>query len=174
MVPCNNSIIEEETKKELIMNAQIGIIILTAILTAVANNLFSFFREKKISSYKYAEDTLKKIYIPILEIINQGYFPGDGYNGLDPQQVRDIKGVLENNREMVEPKIEYIVEGYVEEIVHSENEEYDLDRKLLWEVLTGFNRIRKSLGLPYEIKYLTRFYYIVYRAMLNLKLKLRL
>jgi hypothetical protein len=57
-------------------------IIITALLTAAATNYFGYWKDKKIASGKYAEECLRKLYIPIYKIITEGIIPGDGYEGI--------------------------------------------------------------------------------------------
>lgn len=139
-------------------------IFLTAIITAGATNIFGYWKEKRISSSKYAEEVLKRLYVPIYKILVEGVIPGDGYQGIDEDQLDRIKSIIDDNPELTDPKLDALIYGYLEDAywnlnrlyVDQKNPEYviyDSDRKLLDYILISFNKTRKSLGLPHDRTY---------------------
>jgi hypothetical protein len=144
-------------------------IILTAVLTAGASNYFSYWKDKKIAAGKYAEDSLRKLYIPIYKILVKHIYPGDGYDGIDEDQVSDIKKIIDENPELTDPELGRIVDSTFEDVMHQNSRpyddqldlkamRYDDDRELLDYVLIAFNKTRKNLGLPSNKYYTSKIY----------------
>ncbi len=134
----------------------------TAVITAAASNAFGYFKDKKFASSKYTEDVLTKLYVPIYKILTDNLVPGDGYDGINAGQLDIIQQLIKDNPELTDPQLEKLVYGYLEDDYHNQLESinndynnfiYDEDRKLLDYVLISFNKTRRSLGLPYDLKY---------------------
>lgn len=132
-------------------------IFITAIITAGATNLFSYWKEKRITSSKYTERVLVELYIPILKIIKERIEPGFGFEGLNEDQIDELIKILDEKMELLDPELEGIIYSYKETQYHNwqgANYHYEKeDERLLAYMLYAFNKTRKSLGLPYENKY---------------------
>ncbi|UKS27374.1 hypothetical protein LOZ80_39095 [Paenibacillus sp. HWE-109] len=61
---------------------EISIIILTALLTGGVTYWITFNKEHQEKRYSANKDLLEKVYGPIMKIINQSIFSGDGYEGI--------------------------------------------------------------------------------------------
>lgn len=135
----------------------------TAVITAMASNLFGYFKDRKFATSKYTEDTLIKIYVPIYKILTERIVPGDGYDGILESQLIEINKIIGNHPQLTDPRLSNIVYSYIEDIYHNSNPNYnpqtsepiiyDLDRELLDYILISFNKTRRSLGLPSDITY---------------------
>lgn len=146
-------------------------ILFTAFITAFAMNFFGYVKEQRISTSKYTECALRELYISIYKILTGRITPGDGYEGIDDEQIIAINKIIEEHPELTDPELEKIFYNIYEDAYFNwkanieSNHDYDLERELLEYILTAFNKTRKSLGLPYERKYTSRFI----GAYLNLK-----
>lgn len=149
---------------------QITTIIITSIITAVCTNFFGFIKEKKLKSLAYTDSCLKKIYIPIYQILIRDIIPNIGYDGINQDQVSDIRHIIENNPEYTDPELKEIVDSYFQEMymnvtrLHADQVDprsltFDKDEKLYKYILFSFHTTRRSLGLPYNRKYAFKFLY---------------
>jgi hypothetical protein len=179
--------------EEAVFLTEFGKIFTTAVLTAVAANFFGFFKDRRVASSKYTEESLKKIYVPIYKILYENLDPSQGYEGIYSNQFGKIKVIVDKDPDLCDPKLERIIWRIYEEIqidsynqINSDSKFdhtlYDEDRKLLEYVQHAFNKTRKSLGLPadivhvypilYKIRYSSKTYWLLYNKR-KFKRKLR-
>ncbi|MGM7722174.1 hypothetical protein [Metabacillus sp. Hm71] len=136
----------------------------TAVLTAFASNLFGYIKEKRTASSKYTEQVLTELYVPIYKILVERIIPGDGYEGIDQDQLDSIKDIIDDNPELTDPILEGLIYGYLEDAywnvtrIHADQQDprfetYDSDRRLLDYILISFNKTRRPLGLPHPKEY---------------------
>ncbi|WP_191556437.1 hypothetical protein [Metabacillus idriensis] len=134
-------------------------ILLTAVFTAGASSLFTYWLDKINRSYQYAEESLRKLYIPIYKKLGENIYPGDGYEGINENQVSEIKEIIEEHPELTDPELERIVENIFIDVMHNNSRSYNIqrdlsmfiydeNRELLEYVLFSFNSTRHKLGLP--------------------------
>jgi hypothetical protein len=111
-----------------------------------------------------------------------------GYSGIDENQMSEIKVVIDSNPELVDPKLNKILEEYMEitffnvsrvyeDQISSELMRYDENLKLYTYILFAFNKTRRSLGLPSDKKYNSKIsflYRLLYRVYRFLKRKIDL
>ena len=153
---------------------EIYIIFITALVTAFFSTVFSYYKEKKFASSKYTEKSLTELYVPIYKILNGGVDPFAGYLYIDETQLSLIKEIIDDKPELVDPRLNKIVEDYhaqayanisrvFEEQIPPQYMKYDEDYKLYTYILYAFNKTRKSLGLPYDKKY-SGIFSIVFRG----------
>lgn len=135
-------------------------VLLSGVAAAVTSTILSYFKEKKFASSKYAERVLTELYIPIYRMLREDVLPGDGYEGLNMDQVNRIDNVAKKNPELTDPRLDEIVNAYMEVLtspnypfVDELEHVFDQDRKLFTYIMIAFNRTRKSLGLPYDKDY---------------------
>jgi len=144
--------------------------VVAAIVSSSLNFIFQFFNDKR----KYKEEKLKElkendkliikeIYGPILIILEGDIIPGDGYDGLDSDQLTSIRKIIEINPHLVDKELDHVTYNYLEELYHlSRNQSspnsyekfIDFDRKLFTHVLTVYNTKKKNLNLPYKDEYI--------------------
>lgn len=147
---------------------EIYIIVITALVTAFFSTIFSYYKEKKFASSKYTERALTELYVPIYKILNDCSDPLAGYLFINETQLQLIKEIIDNKPELVDPKLNKIVDKYYtlayinisrvyEDQIPPQNMRYDEDYKLYRYVLYAFNKTRRSLGLPFEKKYSSNF-----------------
>lgn len=161
-------------------------IILTAIFTSGATNLFGYWKEKSFAESKYTERVLTELYIPIYKILNGATIPIIGYENIDEQLLNDIKKIIDKNPELVDPKLNKIVDEYFEIAIFNISRvyedrispklmRYDENRKLYNYVLLAFNKTRKSLGLPSDKRYSSKIsflYKLQFRVQMYFRKKL--
>ncbi|MEI2338931.1 hypothetical protein FA002_02245 [Priestia megaterium] len=133
-------------------------IFLTAIVTAGFANIFGYWKDKRVASTKYIEKVFTELYLPIYKIVDQKVNPIDGFEGLDEHDIEALIAILKDKPELFDPKLEKIIYRYYEKEYanwqYGENRSFhENDTELLDYVSIAFNKTRKSLGLPYEVKY---------------------
>ncbi|QJC89998.1 hypothetical protein K1Y82_16195 [Bacillus inaquosorum] len=145
---------------------QFFVILLTALITAIMSNLFSFIKEKMIASSntssRYTEDILSKLYVPLYRLITKGNYTLKGYYGLTPKTIFEMKKIIDQNPELCEPGLERLIAEMYEEArkldghygtVHmKQGKKVDENGELYIYIINGFNTIRRNLGLPSERK----------------------
>jgi hypothetical protein len=141
-------------------------ILLTAVITAGATNLFGYWKEKKFKSSQYTEKTLTELYIPIYKKIYSKVEPGDGFVGFDEDDVDQLVAILMNKPELFDPKLEKIIYGLYEisyeNWKYNENQSFTKEENALLEYIEiAFNRTRRNLGLPFKLVFA---YPILYKA----------
>ncbi|MFS0666296.1 hypothetical protein AB1L06_20280 [Bacillus mojavensis] len=145
---------------------QFFVILLTALLTAIMSNLFSYIKEKMIASSntssKYTEEILSKLYVPLYRLVTRGNYNLKGYDGLTPKTVFEMKKIIEQNPELCEPGLERLIvnlyeearrlDGYSGTVHMKQGKKVDENGELYNYIVNGFNTIRRNLGLPSERK----------------------
>lgn len=158
---------------------------LTSIITSGTTTYFGFLKEKSFSNTKYTERVLTELYIPIYKILNEHSIPMIGYYGIDENQMSDIKVIIDRNPELVDPKLNKILEEYMEiaffnvsrvyeDQISPKLMRYDENLKLYTYILFAFNKTRRSLGLPSDKRYNSKIsilYIFLYRVYRNFKRK---
>lgn len=148
-------------KKGFIMSwAQFFTIALTAILSALFANFATYLKEKKIrnenASVKYKEEALSKIYTPIYKIVTKELYTPKGYDGLNHEQITQIKGFVDNFPEYCTEELIHLVNDLFDDSTklddmakmgYSNPSKVDEDNKLYKHVTEKFNSIRKELGM---------------------------
>lgn len=132
--------------------------IIIASVTIIISNCFTYlFALKKDSKQiysKYKISILEELYTPIYKIILREVNPLDGYEGISGKQFTEIKEIISDKYILVDPVLDNIIWSLKEdECLNRGYEKYycfDKDRRLLTHVERQYNKLRKSIGLPYE------------------------
>ncbi|RTE09618.1 hypothetical protein [Paenibacillus whitsoniae] len=130
-----------------------------AFIGTILGNIFTHFftnsRTDRELKRKQQTDRLELVYEPIIKIIDDGIFPGDGYEGINDSQLSGIGEILKGNARYVDEKLEIFIYGFKEEsyqnaMANVDFPVYDANRKMLDYVLKKYNSLRKDLYLPYQ------------------------
>lgn len=146
--------------------------VVAAVVSSCLNFGFQVYFEKRKSKERDLLEVkendkliIKEIYGPILIILGENITPGDGYDGLDSDQLTAIRKIIDINPHLIDKELDGITYNYLEELVHlsrnqSSPESYekfiDFDRKLFNYVLTVYNTKKKNLNLPYQDEYVLK------------------
>lgn len=142
---------------------QISNIVLTALLTAILTNLASYLREKKIrndsSTFKNKEEAINKIFKPIYTILSKELYTAKGYDGLDLEQITQIKGLIDSFPENCPRELTFLVNSLYEDSIRlndmaklngEDPVKVDDKKKLFNYVEEKFNSFRKEVGMITE------------------------
>lgn len=88
------------------MDTKILIEISKIIITALFTYWMTSKRERNNRIYEANKELLIKVYIPILRIINDSEYPGDGYEGLHDSEVTSIISLIDDNITIIDCKLE--------------------------------------------------------------------
>lgn len=164
---------------------EIALIVITALVTSGLSTIFSYYKEKKFASAKYTEKVLVDLYIPIYKYLSKTPDPTTGYEGINEAQFNFILKIVEDNPELIDPRLNKYVYSIKEDIyINSYNNQdyedyrqdyimYDSDGEMFDYVLKAFNITRKSLGLPYNKRYAS-IWAFVYKLNEKINLKRRI
>lgn len=147
-----------------------GNILSASVIAVVVSSMMNFgfqlyfdkrkSRERDLLEIKENDKIIiKELYGPILNILGQDIIPGDGYEGVDSDQLTSIRNIIDINPHLVDVELDHITYSFVEELMHlgrnqsippSFEKFIDFDRKLMDHVLSMYNTKRKNLNLPYN------------------------
>lgn len=140
-----------------------------AIVSSFLNFFIQLFFEKrrtketKLNEIKEVDKLiLHNLYAPILEVLSDDIVAGDGYEGLDYEQLLEVREIIKNNSHLVDTELDKITYSYEEDVMHmgysnsfpNIEKFIDTDRKLLDHVLRIYNQKKKSLNFPYDNTYI--------------------
>ena len=156
-------------------------ILLTGVSAAILTNFFGFWRDKKTIHSKYLEETLKELYIPLIREIGLG--AKNDFTHLTKAQIDNIRTLLLNVPHLVDLNLSKLMKEFSSNYTKKEafhtipvdfkpemkinlvskkmeledpiTSHYSVDLKLKFEILKGYNTVKRSLGLPYDIKYVS-------------------
>ncbi|WP_432339305.1 hypothetical protein [Bacillus tequilensis] len=134
--------------------------IFSALFSAIFANVATYLKEKKIrnenASVKYKEEALSKIYTPIYRIVTKELYTAKGYDGLNHEQITQVKGFVDNFPEYCTAELIHLVNHLFDDSArlddmakmgYSEPSKVD-DNEVLYKYVTEkFNSIRKELGM---------------------------
>jgi hypothetical protein len=134
-------------------------IIITAFITGIFTYWLTSKRDRKTIIYEANKELLVKVYSPIMKIINNSVYPGDGYEGLDDDEIQEIADIIHDNLMIIDRILDSFAWSFKEEIHnsgykhYSQYSNYDDDRKFLDYISYRYNYLRKSVGLQYDNEY---------------------
>lgn len=134
-------------------------IAITAILSAVAANFAVYFKEKKIREENKAiqndENAFEKIYKPLYQIAIKDVYTPKGYDGLDHEQITQMKGFIDNFPEYCPIELIHLINDRFDdsmrlrgmhEMGYSEHHKID-DNQVLYDfILKKFEELKLKLG----------------------------
>ncbi|MEC2202356.1 hypothetical protein P9F82_07865 [Bacillus subtilis] len=134
--------------------------VFSALFSAIFANVATYLKEKKLrnenASVKYKEETLSKIYTPIYRIVTKELYTAKGYDGLNHEQITQVKGFVDNFPEYCTAELIHLVNHLFDDSArlddmakmgYSEPSKVDGDSRLYNYVTNKFNSIRKELGM---------------------------
>ncbi|TDL34831.1 hypothetical protein E2R51_03670 [Jeotgalibacillus sp. S-D1] len=140
-------------------------ILLTGVTAAIVSTALHYFFQLKIERRKKDEKIIRDLYGPIFNILGEKIIIGEGYQGIDQDQLKAIRNIMDKNPFIVDRALEEITYNFLEKEftnlsklflnqIPPINLIFDEDRKLLEHVLFRYNEKRKALGLPFDEAYL--------------------
>lgn len=134
-------------------------ILLTAIITSLLTYWLTRKQEWRLRSIENQSKLIKDVYAPIMKIIYGGIWPFDGYEGLSENQIDNIIKIVDDNEMIIEIGLHNHAwsmkeEQYINNINQIERATYDIDRNFLEYVEQQYHKLRKSVGLPFDKRYI--------------------
>lgn len=150
--------------------SELSIILLSGISAAVVSAILNFgfqiyFENKKSKERDELEikendkEIIEKLYGPIYSILGENIIPGDGYEGLDPNQLERVRNLIDKHPHLTDTELDSITYSFLEDLMfmHQNRKEYhsyekilDGDKELLDYVSKIYNQKKKNLNLPYD------------------------
>lgn len=137
-----------------------------AVISSILNFLFQVYFEKRKSEernlFEIKENDkiiIQELYGPIYNILGEDIIPGDGYEGLDPEQLNRIRDLIDKFPHLVDTKLDSITYSFSEDLIfmHQNRKEilyyekiFDNDNKLKDHVSKTYNQKKRNLNLPYN------------------------
>lgn len=152
-------------------------IVVTAVLTSSLTYIFTFKKDKDEKVFRVNKELLDDVLKPIIKILNNSVIPGEPYEGLSIDEIKEVIDILDNNLPIITPKLESFSSKFREEIMinsyenSSRHDIYDFDGKFMKYINYEYNKIRKKLYLPYNKSHFL--YYKIYKYILSMYRKMK-
>jgi hypothetical protein len=128
--------------------------VIPATLAALLAYKLGAVKERKSRLYENNTKLLDEVLEPIMQIINNGIFPFEGYEGISEQQATKIMEIIDGHSNIVEERLITFSFGFKEEMWAAGDygdHRYCLDTKgtFLTYIEQRRNKLRKSVNRPY-------------------------